>query len=180
MHRRPVRRFDAVFLTVSLQLLAFLPFASAQTQSDRDLQAITAYQLSMPKYKQYLAAMVNLAMAAKRNPKLASSMEESEGWSLDQAVKAYEGVPEIQKAIAGAGFTTRDFFLTQYGMLQTGLAYGMMKDLKISPDSTAKATKVSRTNLSFFQQNEAEIVRLRQEAEAKAPIPEKPSEDADE
>lgn len=170
MHRRPVRRLCAIFLAVSLNHLAFAPFASAQSQSDRDLQAIAAHQLSMPKYKQYLAAMLNLATAAQKNPKLASSLKESEGWSLDQAVKAYEGVPEIRDAIGGAGLTTRDFFLTQYALIQAGLAYGMMKELKISPDSAAKATKVSRTNLGFYQQNESEIERLRKEAEAKAPM----------
>ncbi len=177
MHRHPVRRVQVVILAVSFHLLAFAHFASAQSQSDRDLQAISAHQLTMPTYKKYLAAMVNLATAAQQNPKLASSMKESEGWSLDQAVKAYEGVPEIRGAISKAGLTPRDFLLTQYAMLQTGLAYGMMKEQKLSADSAATITKASRGNLSFFQQNEAEIQRLTKETEAKVPVIEQPAED---
>ena len=45
----------------------------------------------------------------------------------------------------------------------------MMKQAGVSPDSVVKTTQVGRANLDFARKNEAEIARLTQEAEAKAP-----------
>jgi hypothetical protein len=66
--------------------------------------------------------------------------------------------------------------LTQGAVLQAGIAYGMMKQLKISPDSAMKAFGMSRANLEFVGKNEAEITRFMKEAEAKVDALQGPDE----
>jgi hypothetical protein len=159
----------AGFLVVAFHLLSAPSLASAQAEDDPDLKAYSSYQLTMPKYRKYLAAMVNMAQAAEHNPAVGRAFEGSGEQSIDQTVAAFNRVPEMRRAISGAGLTTRDFVLTQGTFLQTGLAYGLMKQAGLSPDSVVKTTQVSRSNLEFYRKNEVEMNRLYKEAEAKAP-----------
>lgn len=152
--------------------------AAAQGQGDRDLKAISAYSLTMPRYKQFLGAMRNLSKAAKENPALGTALEESGDRSLDAAVARYNAVPAAKSAIARAGLTTRDFVLLQGSLLQAGLAYGLMKQYRIPPDSVTRSTGVSRANLDFYAANEPEITRLNKEMEAQAPKSKAESDDA--
>lgn len=154
-------------LVVTLSLLSSPSLASAQTSANRDLKAYGSYRLTMPKYKKYLAAMVNMAQAGSRNPKVLYAMEDSGSLTSDQMVARLNGVVDARRAVTGAGLTTRDYVLTPGALLQAGMAHGMMKQLKISPDSAIKAFGVSRANLEFVGRNEAEITRSMKEAEAK-------------
>lgn len=153
----------------TLALLLAAPAASAQSQADVDLKAITAYSLTMPKYQQYLDATVNMANAVAQNPELAQRLDGYANGSLAEQGKLLEGLPQVRAAIAAAGLTTRDYLLTQGALLQAGMAYAMAKDAKMPPDSVIKKAGVSRANLEFYQKNEAEIGRLAKEAEARAP-----------
>jgi hypothetical protein len=164
-------------LVVTLSLLSSSSPAFAQKSADRDLKAYGSYRLTMPKYKKYLAAMMNMAQAGSRNPKVASAMEDSGSLTSDQMVARLNGVSEARRAITGAGLTTRDYVLTQGALLQTGIAHGMMKQLKISPDSAIKAFGVSRANLEFVDKNEAEITRSMKETEAKMDALQGPDKD---
>jgi hypothetical protein len=136
-------------LLVTLSLLFNYSLASAQTSADRDRKAYSSYRLTMPTYKKYLAAMVNMAQAGSRNPKVLDAMEASGSLTNDQLVARLNGVPEARRAITGAGLTTRDYVLAQGALLQAGMAHGTMKQLKISPDSAIKTFGVSRANLEF-------------------------------
>jgi hypothetical protein len=158
----------AVFLVVAFHLLSAPSLASAQAD-DPDLKAYNSYQLTLPKYKKFLDAMVNLATAAQKNPAVGQSLEGSGEKSIAQAVASYNKVPQVRSGISAAGLTTRDFVLTQGAFLHAGLAYALMKQGGFSPDSAVKTTQVSRANLDFVRKNEAEITRLTKEAEAKAP-----------
>jgi hypothetical protein len=143
--------------------------ATAQSQADADLKAISAVSLTMPKYQQYLDATVNLANAAAKDPSLAQRMDGFGNKSLDEQVKLLDGLPPVKGAITATGLTTRDYVLTQGALLQAGMAYAMTKGTGVSVDSIVKQAKVSRANLEFYQKNEAEIARLAKEAEARAP-----------
>jgi hypothetical protein len=152
--------------------IAALPFAApvaAQSQADADLKAISAYTLTMPKYQQYLDASVNVAAAAAKDPAIAGNSEGFGNKSLSEQVKVMDGLPQIRSAITATGLTTRDYVLTQGALLQAGMAYAMTKGTGMSVDSVVKTAGVSRANLEFYQKNEAEIVRLGKEAEARAP-----------
>ena len=98
--------------------------------------------------------------------------------SIDQLTARYNSVPSVKAAITKAGMTPRELALAQGAFLQAGMSYGLMKQLKLSPDSVVKATGVSRANLEFFRANEAEINRLSQEMEAQMPK-KQPSDEAD-
>jgi hypothetical protein len=164
----PLRYIHAVVLACAVLVPAA---AAAQSQGERDLAVVTKYTLTMPKYKQYLDAMVNIGLAAAKDSTQFSGLENSGELSLDQQIAQYDKIPAVRRALGSAGMSTRDFVLTQYALLQTGMAYGMMKQMKLTPDSVAKATKVSRTNLDFYAANEAELTRLGKEAEARVPKP---------
>lgn len=143
--------------------------ATAQDQGDKDLKAISAYTLTMPKYRQFTGAMVNMAKAAQADPSLENAIENSGELSLDELIARYNSVPPLKAAITKAGMTPREFALAQGAIIQAGMAYGLMKQLKLPPDSVAKTTGVSRANLEFFRTNEAEIERMSRELEAQFP-----------
>jgi len=149
--------------------------ASAQSTVDADLKAISAYSLTMAKYKQYLDATINVANVASKDPTLEGRFEGFGNKSLSEQVKVLDGVPQIRSAIGATGLRTRDYVLTQGALLQAGMAYAMTKGSGIPVDSVIKKSGVSRANLEFYQKNEAEIARLAKEAEARAPKP--PSDD---
>jgi hypothetical protein len=161
MSDRP-RRGHAIFLAL------FAPFALAQPvaaqAADKDLAEISAYTLTMPKYQQYLAATQNLTEAAAANPE--STMEGPGSASIDEIVAKISAIPPAKSAITSAGLTVRDFVLMQGALLQTGMAYGMMKQFNISKDSVVRTAKVNPANLDFYANNEAEIKRLAEEADA--------------
>ena len=132
----------------------------------------------MPKYKKYLAAMVNLVTASQRTPAVDQALEASFSSSIDEAVAHFNRVPQARRGIADAGLTTRDFVLTQGSYIQAQMVHGFTKQQGISSDSARKLVPVSSANLEFVQKNEAEIARLNKEMEAKVPGL-KPSDDAE-
>lgn len=141
----------------------------AEAQSEADLEAIAATTLTMPKYKQYLDATVNLANIAVKNPGIADRMEGSAEKSVAEQVKALDSDPRVRGAISATGLTTKDYVMTQWALLQAGMAYAMTKGSGVSQDEIVKKAGVSKANLDFYAQNEAEINRLAQEAQARAP-----------
>jgi hypothetical protein len=141
----------------------------AEAQSDPDLKAVGATTLTMPKYKQYLDASVNLANVAVKNPGVAGRMEGSGEKSIAEQVKLLDADPQIRGAITSTGLSTRDYVLTQWALLQTGMAYAMSKGSGLSQDEIVSKAGVSKANLDFYAKNEAEINRLAKEAQARAP-----------
>ena len=141
-----------------------------EAQSDADLKAVSATTLTMPKYKQYLDASVNLANVAAKNPGIAEGLKESnQDKSIAETVKTLESHPQVRGAITSTGLTTKDYVLTQWALIQTGMAYAMTKGSAASQDEIVDKAGVSKANLDFYAKNEAEINRLAKEAEARAP-----------
>lgn len=173
------RRVCTHALTVMALSLPATP-AVAQ-QSEADLKAISAYTLTLPKYKQYLDAMVNLATVASQNPGIGEGMKSSDDESIASQIKELESHPQFRGAITATGLTPKDYVLTQWAMLQTGMVYAMSRGSGASQEELAKKSGVSKANLEFYAQNEAEITRLAKDAEARAPkVPDDDGEDADE
>lgn len=170
-------RARAIALALAMPCL-LTSAAAAQGHGDKDLKAISAYSLTMPKYHQFMNVMLNLGKAAQADSSLGDAFESSGNLSIDQLAARYNSVPPVKAAITKAGMTPRDFALAQGAFLQAGMSYGLMKQMKLSPDSVAKVTGVSRANLEFFRVNEAEINRLSKEMEAQMPK-EKLSDEAD-
>ena len=172
--RRPWRTHALTLMALSL------PAVAARAQSDADLKAISATTLTLPKYRQYLDATVNLANVAAKNPEIVKGMKGSAEKSIAEQVRALEGNSQVRGAIAATGLTTRDYVLTQWALLQTGMAYAMTKGTGVSQDEVAKKAGVSKANLDFYAKNEAEITRLAKEAQARSPkLPDDEDDDAD-
>jgi hypothetical protein len=146
-----------------------LPAVVEAQQSDADLSAVSATTLTMPKYKQYLDATVNLANVAANNPGLAEGMKDGGEKSIDEQVQMLESNPQVKAAVTSTGLSTRDYVLTQWALLQTGMAYAMTKGSGASQDDMMKKAGVSKANMDFYAQNEAEINKLAEEAKARAP-----------
>ena len=156
--------------THALAVMALsLPAATAAQQSDADLKAISAITLTMPKYKQYLDATVNLANVAANNPGLAEGMKGDGEKSIDEQVRMFESNRQVKAAVTSTGLSTRDYILTQWALLQTGMAYTMTKGTGASQDDMIKKAGVSKANMDFYAQNEAEINKLAEEAKARTP-----------
>jgi hypothetical protein len=146
---------------------------AVEAQSDADVKAVSATTLTMPRYKQYLDASVNLANVAAKNPAVADRMKGSGEKSIAEQVKALDGDPQLRGAIAATGLSSKDYVLTQWALLQAGMAYAMSKGSDVSQDEVAKKAGVTKANLDFYAKNEAEINRLAEEAKARAPaVPE--------
>ena len=71
--------------------------------------------------------------------------------------------------VAAAGLTSRDFVLIERVFLRATGALSNVQVNNVSPDAAAKEEGVSRANLEFVQKNDAEIIRLTSEADAKDP-----------
>ena len=156
--------------THALAVMALsLPAVVEAQQSDADLKAVAATTLTMPTYKQYLDASVNLANVAAKNPAMAEGMKDSGEQSIADQVKTLESHPEAKAAIASTGLTTKDYVLTQWALLQTGMAYAMTKGTGATQDDMIKKAGVSKANMDFYAKNEAEINRLAEEAKARTP-----------
>jgi hypothetical protein len=154
----------------ALVLLCLVATSSVgQAHGNSDLREISAYTLTMPKYKQLIAAMLNLGKAAQADPSVGGALEGSGNLTVDQATARLVSVPAAKRAITSAGLTPREFTIAQGAMLQAGMSYGIMKQYKLSPDSVSKSTGVSKANLEFFRANEAEIERLGKQMEGMAP-----------
>jgi hypothetical protein len=146
-----------------------LPATAVAQQSDADLKAVSATTLTMPKYKQYLDATVNLANVAAKNPGLAQGMEGSGEKSIAEQVQMLESNPQVKAAVTSTGLSTRDYVLTQWALLQTGMAYAMTKETGATQEDMIKKGGVSKANMDFYAQNEAELNRLAEEAKARTP-----------
>jgi hypothetical protein len=156
--------------THALAVMALsLPATAEAQQSDADLKAVSATTLTMPKYKQYLDATVKLANVAAKNPGLAEGMKDGGEKSIDEQVEMLEGKPQVKAAVTSTGLSTRDYVLTQWALMQTGMAYAMTKGTGASQDDMIKKAGVSKANMDFYAQNEAEINKLAEEAKARMP-----------
>ncbi len=77
--------------------------------------------------------------------------------TLSEMVQRLDAVPAFAAAVRGAGMTTRDFATAQLALLQTGIAYALLK----SSPGKQPPPGVSRDNLEFMRLHEQEIEALR-------------------
>ena len=162
-------RARAVTVTFLALPLAAAP-AAAQGQGDPDLKAVTAYTLTMPKYKQYLEASVNIANAVAKDTSVLPRLNAYGNKPMAEQIKVLDGIPVIRSAITAAGSTSRDYLLTQAALLQAGMVHAMTKDGKVPTEKMIADAGVNRANVEFYQKNEPEITRLAKEAEARSPV----------
>ena len=162
-------RARALGLTVLALPFAAVP-AAAQGKGNPDLQAVSAYTLTMPKYKQYLEASVNVANAVAQDASILPQLNAYGDKPMAEQIKVLNGIPQVRSAIESAGSTPRDYLLTQAALLQAGMAHAMTKEGQAPSDKMIADAGINRANLEFYSKNEAEITRLAKEAEARSPV----------
>jgi hypothetical protein len=74
--------------------------------------------------------------------------------TLAEMAARVDAVPALAAAVRAAGLTSREFATAQLALLQTGLAYGL---LKASPAGTPPPAGVLKENLEFFRVHEKEL-----------------------
>ena len=72
--------------------------AAAQGQGDPDLKAVTAYTLTMPKYKQYLEASVNIANAVAKDKAMLPRLDAYGNKPMAEQIKVLDGIPQVNGA----------------------------------------------------------------------------------
>lgn len=77
--------------------------------------------------------------------------------TLSEMVQRLDAVPAFAAAVRGAGMTTREFATAQLALLQTGIAYALLK----SSPGKQPPPGVSKDNLEFMRLHEQEIGALR-------------------
>lgn len=164
-----VLRFWTPLVMIGLTLHSRPTLAFAQDDDDADSKAYRTYTLTMPKYKKYVAASVNLANARQRNPEVKKALQSIIEASLDEAVAHFNRVPEARRAVADAGLTPRDFILTSGLSVGAKMADHMVKKQGMAPAAAAEESGITQAQLDFFRKNATEIARLEKEAEVKAP-----------
>ena len=166
---RTLHGFRACAATLTFFALPFAAPGAAHGQGNPDLQAISTYTLTMPKFKQYLEASVNLANAVAKDKTVGPKFQDFGKKSIAEQVKVLEGIPPVRSALVAAGTTPRDYVLTQAAFLPAGMAHAMTKGGNPPSDKMIAEAGINRANLEFMQKNEAEINRLSEDAEARTP-----------
>jgi hypothetical protein len=167
--RTPSLFSGAPLLLAGMAFLSGPSLASAQEDDDPDSKAYSSYTLTMPKFRKYFAASVNLANAGQRNPEVKKALQNVLDASLDEAVAHFNRVPEARRAFADAGLTPREFVLTFGVSIGAKMANHMVNKEGMAPAAAAEASGVTQAQLDFYRKNQTEIARLEKAAEAKAP-----------
>lgn len=161
--------FRGALMVIGLPLFFNPSLAFAQEDDDPDAKAYSAYSLTMPKFRKFVAAWVNLANAGQRNPEVKKALQSMLDVSLDEAAAHFNRVPGARRAIADAGLTPRDYILIFGVSVGAKMANHMVKQEGKAPAAAAEEAGVTQPQLDFYRKNEKEIARLEKEAEAKAP-----------
>ena len=77
--------------------------------------------------------------------------------TISEMARRLDAVPAFAAAVRGAGMTTREFATAQLSLLQTGIAYALLK----SSPGKQPPPGVSKENLEFMRLHEQEIEALR-------------------
>jgi hypothetical protein len=77
--------------------------------------------------------------------------------TLSEMARRLDAVPAFAAAVRAAGMTTREFATAQLSLLQTGIAYALLK----SSPGKQPPPGVSKENLEFMRLHEQEIEALR-------------------
>lgn len=121
---------------------------------DRDAQEVSSYKLTdaaLAKYKQAHARLSGLPATCAED----EADEGSDAQSIDDMVTKMNALPGVQAAIQSTGFSTREYVVFSFALMQSGMAAWATSQPggKLPPG-------VSQANVDFFKQHEAELAAL--------------------
>ena len=148
-------------LHAALLLATALATASppAMGSADRDAQEISRYRLTDAGLAKYAQASRNLGPLAKRMSDDCADGEASDAdgdaRTLDESVARLDAIDGVRPAIASAGWTTREYVVFSWSVIQSALAAWALDQ----PGGKLPAD-VSMDNVTFYRKHEATLRQL--------------------
>ena len=145
-HRLAVMFVAAVVLTSS-----GVNSAAAQ---DREAQEVSRYVLTESGLAKFAQATRNIAAV----PGACERQEDDDSddlKSIDQMVAKLNSVPGMQAAIQSAGFTSREYVVFMFSMMQSGMAAWA-----VSQPGGKLPPGISQANVDFFKQHETAMAAI--------------------
>ncbi len=120
---------------------------------DADIQEVQNYVLTeagLAKFAEATKKLVALDAACKEDED-----EDSDSQSINVMVAKLNALPGAQAAIQSAGFSTREYVVFSWSILQNGLAAWA-----VSQPGGKLPPGISQANVEFYKKHEAEIAAL--------------------
>jgi len=137
---------------VAIVVFALGAAAPAAAQ-DRDAQEVSRYVLTesgLAKFAQATRNISNVPGACEREDDDSDDLK-----SIDQMVAKLNSVPGIQAAIQSAGFTSREYVVFMFSMMQNGMAAWA-----VSQPGGKLPPGISQANVDFFKQHETAMAQI--------------------
>ncbi len=127
--------------------------------SKADEREVNQYQLTEKKLDQFAQANKNLIEAFQKDPGLSSRISKTEAGikkekDLTATAELFDKWPEVKKAIADAGMTTREYWVFQMAMIYGATGYMAQKAGGKAPES------FSLKNIEFYKTHETKFMAL--------------------
>ena len=138
--------------------------ASATTGNqtlDSNLEQVQDFKLSMPRMQKWAQANRNMMAVSKARPDLEGSFKLEQNASIDQQVAAMEKHAEVKKALKDAGLSPREYTMVTHAYMAAAAAQSVRQmPAGKQRDSMMQSLKVHPDNVTFVQQNMAELEKL--------------------
>jgi hypothetical protein len=141
----------AAFVAAVVLIFGGATIAVAQ---DRDAQEVSRYVLSESGLAKFAQATRNISAV----PGACEREEDDDSddlKSIDQMVAKLNSVPGIQAAIQSAGFTSREYVVFMFSMMQSGMAAWA-----VSQPGGKLPPGISQANVDFFKQHETAMAAI--------------------
>lgn len=142
-----------------------LPAQQPDARDQADMKEIMSYRLTEPTFGKLVKVQDDIYAALKANPDLAKRYRSPFGaqgseatHGIDGIVAAVDRVPELKRAIASAGLTTRQYLLASAAVMQAMMLDAMMQMYGNAPGDLPGALK---ENLAFLNAHRTEVDRMR-------------------
>lgn len=126
---------------------------TAAVAQDRDAQEVSRYVLTESGLAKFAQATRNISAV----PGACEQKEDDAGdlKSIDQMVAKLNSVPGIQAAIQSAGFTSREYVVFMFSMMQSGMA-----TWAVSQPGGKLPPGISQANVDFYKKHETAMAAI--------------------
>jgi hypothetical protein len=145
---------------------AAVALSAAPLRAQSDEETLSRYRLTDAALAKFVQASRNFIAVAKANPALLKEGEDDgeHAQTLAQIAAVYDRHPPLQKAITGAGLTTREYVTFVLAMFQAGMAAMLVEHQQGKFDNVPAG--IPRDNALFYQRHKVELERIGEELRA--------------
>jgi hypothetical protein len=128
--------------------------AAAQARgADPDARVLAAYRLNDATLGKFITATRGMAAVARPARDTAEAEEEENPESIAEIAAFYDQHPPYQRALSGAGLTSREYVTFMLALFQAGMAAWLVEQHgwdRLPPD-------IARANVVFYQRHKAQL-----------------------